>query len=107
MDCAMSLDIRYVSIDELHKLSGLSLSTLRRRIKDGTLRPIQPGGPRTRLLFRADVLEQFAVPSPLGPNQTTERAEESERESIDTRSSVRNPGPRPRWLQDRFPNKPR
>lgn len=52
---------RFVSIDELARITGLSTSTLRRRARDGSIPFYQPGGPRTRLLFDGDVLRQSAA----------------------------------------------
>src|SRR5213078_4633777 len=49
---------RYLTYDELSKITGISLSTLRRRVKDGSIPCIQPGGPRTRVVFPLDVLDR-------------------------------------------------
>lgn len=51
-----------LTIEELERLSGLSLSTLRRRIADGSLPVIQPGGHRTRMAFLPNVLELLSQP---------------------------------------------
>ena len=56
------IESRYLTIQELRGLSGWSLSTIRRRVRDGSIPVIQPGGPRTRMLFPADVLDRLATP---------------------------------------------
>jgi hypothetical protein len=55
----------YVSPREFSHFSGLSLSTIRRRIRDGSLPVSQPGGSRTRVLIRRDALE---TPLSAGPS---------------------------------------
>jgi hypothetical protein len=88
----------YLSLKELSELSGFSESTLRRRMKDGTLRPIQPGGPGTRMAFRYDVLEQLAAPAPLDSGRAHEGAHAALAESSDRRPLAHIPGPRPKWM---------
>ena len=51
-----------LTIEELERLSGLSVSTLRRRIAEGSLPVIQPGGPRTQMAFLSNVLELLTQP---------------------------------------------
>lgn len=63
---------RYLTYEELSALTGLSLSTLRRRVLDGTIPFFQPGGPRTRVVFPADVVDRLMepaapLPQPLPP----------------------------------------
>ncbi len=50
--------LRYLTIQELATRTTLSVSTLRRLIKKGKLIGHQPGGPRTRMVFRPDAIEQ-------------------------------------------------
>jgi len=52
---------QYLDIDELSALSGLSVSTLRRYVRQGKITALQPGGPGSRLLFRPDALEGTAI----------------------------------------------
>lgn len=99
----MSTEKKYLSLDELSAVSGLSASTLRRRVRDGTLPVIQPGGRRTRLLFRIDVLEKIGQsgqqPSDLsGSNDRLEAISDPMQEPV----YPKLPGPRPRW-QDKLP----
>jgi len=53
---------RFLSLDEVVQLSGLSASTLRRRVRDGSIVAVQPGGRRTRLLFDAESLGGLVTP---------------------------------------------
>jgi excisionase family DNA binding protein len=48
----------YLSYEELSSRTGLSISTLRRRVSDGTLPCFQPGGSRTRVVFPVDIVER-------------------------------------------------
>jgi hypothetical protein len=54
----MSLqDAHFLTLRGLSRKSGLSESTLRRRVRDGSLNAIQPGGRGKKLLFSPDVLD--------------------------------------------------
>jgi excisionase family DNA binding protein len=76
----------YLTIEELAARSGLSVSTLRRLRKKGLIAGIQPGGPRTRLVFKPDAIEQMvSAPAPLPPAPDT----------ATPRPPLR--GPAPRW----------
>jgi excisionase family DNA binding protein len=48
-----------LTVEELSQLTGLSVSTIRRRVKDGTIPFLQPGGPRSRIAFPADIVERL------------------------------------------------
>ena len=52
---------RTLTLTELADLSGLSLSTLRRRVKDGSIPVIQPGGAGKKLLFVPAVLNSLSA----------------------------------------------
>jgi excisionase family DNA binding protein len=82
--------VRYVTIQELAAITTLSVSTLRRLLKKGKLVGHQPGGPRTRIVFRADALELAAKAMQEGTADEQLRPEPT---STPTR------GPRPRWQQ--------
>jgi hypothetical protein len=49
---------RYLDLEELSRVSGLSQVTLRRYWRDGKIHGFQPGGPGSRVLFPADALER-------------------------------------------------
>lgn len=95
----MKPQAEYVSIAQLSAISGLSVSTLRRRLKDGSLPFLQPGGTRSRLLFRRDVLDTLARPAgePVSAQSTARQAVCPE--SVTPEASLALPGPRPRWMR--------
>ena len=74
----------YLSPDEFARTTGLSPSTVRRRLIDGALPYLQPGGPRSRVLIPRTAL---VIAEPLSPNPARSR-----QEVIRPRS-----GPRPHW----------
>lgn len=90
--------LQTITIEELAKLSGLSLSTLRRRVADGSLPVIQPGGHRTRMLFLPDVLESLSRPRKAAADEALEANHESAalRGAHGHRDIARS-GPMPRW----------
>lgn len=88
---------RALTIAELNRLSGLSISTLRRRVADGSLPVIQPGGPRTRMTFLPNVLEALSQPRrPIARAVPTENPKPVLSEG---KISKPIPGPPPRWQQ--------
>jgi excisionase family DNA binding protein len=77
----------YLGIEELAAYTGLSVSTLRRLWRRGRITGFQPGGPRTRVVFPPDAIEQ-AVRLPPDPRAgTPARPADAPRR-----------GPRPKWL---------
>jgi excisionase family DNA binding protein len=78
---------RYLSTEEFSALTGYSLATIYRRLKDGSLRATQLK-PRTRWLIPYDALEAGACrpdsPAPEAP-------------AAGRPQQTRLPGPRPRW----------
>jgi hypothetical protein len=61
-----------------------------RLYKRGQIVGYQPGGPRTRIVFSADTLEQLAGVMPRTPISTTGTPSESK--------TTPQRGPRPKWL---------
>jgi excisionase family DNA binding protein len=84
--------MEYFTIRELSKVSRLSESTLRRRIEDGSLPVIQPGGHRTRMLFASDVLEKLI---PVVAESDDDLL--ATRNNKPSRSAQQLAGPLPRW----------
>ena len=92
----------FLSAHEFAARSGLSLSTIRRYLKNGRLPGVQPGGSRCRVLIPSDALDSLCDPA--GRSKTlTSKASDS--------NTVNNPtlppsaslqsalsGPVPRWL---------
>ena len=81
---------RYVLFDDVVSLTGLSPSTIRRRIREGKIISHQPGGPRTRRLFDATTLGLVAPVEFEGSiDQQTRNADGAPTLS----------GPKPKWLE--------
>ncbi|WP_020471427.1 winged helix-turn-helix domain-containing protein [Zavarzinella formosa] len=79
-------DAEFLSPAEYARRSGLSKATVSRRLKDGSLPRLQPGGPGTRVLIPAAALQIPASPVP---------------KALDSRPNPaphdRPRGPRPAW----------
>jgi hypothetical protein len=58
---ASAVDPQSLTIKQLAQKSALSLSTLRRRVKDGSLPTIQPGGGGKKMLFLPTVLDALSA----------------------------------------------
>jgi excisionase family DNA binding protein len=84
--------VRYLTIHELAASTTLSVSTLRRLLKKGKLVGHQPGGPRTRIVFRPDAIEQVVT-------AMTEAA--TDEPPHQEAANARQHGPRPKWQQAR------
>lgn len=82
------MDKKYWSVEEASQALGLSISTVRRRIRTGGIIAIQPGGPRTKLMIPVD------APFASRADDIPEIAAPSHRE-------VRR-GPKARWKQKRY-----
>ena len=84
-----------LSYEEVRAQTGLSLSTLRRRVQEGTVPFMQPGGPRTRVFFPPDIVERLLqqaqrepAPSPAAlPFQAATDA-------------TAHRGPKPKWMRN-------
>ena len=86
-----------LSYEELSVQTGLSLSTLRRRVKEGKLPCIQPGGRRTRIVFPVDVVERLLQhASNSSETATVPPAPKPARPA----ANPTHHGPRPKWLRD-------
>jgi hypothetical protein len=82
---ADDLDARsFVSVAEFCRKTGLSASTVRRRIAEGTLVVYQPGGPRSRVLIHISAIEGPLTPPPTPPEPPAAKTNQL-------------PGPAPRW----------
>ena len=80
---------RYLTIEELSLATTLSVSTLRRLLKKGLIASHQPGGPRTRIIFRPDAIERASeAAAPAGGQPAPDVGDAPPR------------GPRPRWLME-------
>jgi hypothetical protein len=95
----MTPTAEYISLAQLSAISGLSASTLRRRIKDGSLPVIQPGGRRSRLLFRRDVLDTLSAVAREATSTSASSGEETPGDDPTIPAVQPLPGPRPRWTR--------
>jgi hypothetical protein len=88
---------------EFARLSGLSLSTVRRYLACGKLPKYQPGGPRCRVLIPRYVVDELLncesryKKNQDGPTPTSNETESGNRLPIKSDSS----GPPPRWMDRR------
>jgi len=81
-----------VNIDELHRHTGLSLSTIRRLRKAGKIPSYQPGGKGSRVTFPLNAIElasqasdSLSSPAAAPPSEAPQRLA----------------GPTPKWMQPR------
>ena len=79
---------KYLTIQEFSGICSLSVSTLRRRVLQGTIAFFQPGGPGTLLLFPCDALERSAREQPPSLSKFDEL----------NPTPKRLPGRRPAWV---------
>lgn len=88
-------DLDALTIQEFARRSSQSESTVRRRIKDGSLKAWQPGGPGTRLLIPVTCLPSAqVVTAPVSlPIQSIS--------SPTSKAPQRLSGPTPRWKRFR------
>lgn len=87
---------KYLTYEDLHAVTGISLSTLRRRVKAGQIPYFQPGGSRTRVAFPPDVVERLLKSQGLDLNQCPPVTKTTESPPP---LKLRPPGPRPKWQQ--------
>jgi hypothetical protein len=87
----------YVKLKDFVALSGLSESTVRRRVRDGSLAAVQVGGKGKKLLFLVDALERIDAHDAT-PHSATDAELNSLFQSPGTSAGTPS-GPRPRWAQ--------
>lgn len=93
---------RFVSPEEFGRLTGWSASTVRRRLKDGSLPAIQPGGRRTLWLIDIEEFQAIQAPAQLAePQPAPSNSKSTVDQEAEAAGSARLPGPRPGWLQGR------
>ena len=119
-------DRMHLTLREFVRHFGLSESTVRRRVRDGSLSAVQVGGKGKKILLRVDALERTnnttanaAVCPAAAPvdaleqtNSTTASArieDQSEQTPLTPSTGTPTeprPGPRPRWTR-RLPRRPK
>lgn len=60
---------RYLKLPEYCQLTGMSASTVRRRVRDGSIACYQPGGPNHLLLFDAAAISHLPKTHLANPNE--------------------------------------
>ena len=89
----------YLTIPEFARHTTLSESTVRRRIREGTIPVHQPGGKRHRILIDRNAL-RYASSSPTDADcPPAEKFGTANRRSSQTVGQVPLRGPRPQWMQ--------
>ena len=93
---------RFISLEEFRRLTGWSASTVRRRLKDGSLPAVQPGGRRKLWLIDVEAFQAGRAPARMAELQAAPANSQTPvDQEADATSSARLPGPRPGWLRGR------
>ena len=87
-------DQGFLSPAEFAQLTGLSMATVRRYLRDGRVPKIQPGGARCRVLIPRAALELHLCPSTESDESIGLPAAEIR---DDSNRDKRRHGPAPRW----------
>lgn len=82
---------------EVARLTGLSIPTIRRYLKDGRLPKVQPGGRRCRVLIPRSAIESIGLPV---AQAAKEDAWQDENTGA-TDSTPKSHGPLPKWMNKR------
>lgn len=97
----------YVKLPEFCRLTGLSPSTVHRRVRDGSIACYQPGGPGHLLLFEVTALTHTSNTCRAKSTVTDSATTEGDvLHDLETGTSVTTPkhtdqrGPRPKWKRD-------
>ena len=87
---------QFLTLKEFAQQARISESTIRRRVRDGSLPVVQLGGKNKKLLFPIDALDR--VNTPVTPAEDNASVEPSSLLAPGTQTD--NPaGSRPRWTQ--------
>ena len=96
-DQLAEIQAEFLSPKEFAPRHDLSISTVRRYVKDGRIPADQPGGRRHRILIPIDALTQSGKASKTPSDATTDAASR-EKPSV-PREIHKRSGPMPKWLQ--------
>jgi len=97
----------YLKLPEFCRLTGLSASTVRRRVSDGSIPVKQPGGPNHILLFATDALMHASSTPRTSPSVADSPKAEGDRlhgpdadqPSVD-HNYTNQRGPGPKWKRE-------
>lgn len=97
----------YVKLPEYCRLTGLSASTVRRRVRDGSIPYFQPGGPDHVLLFATDALMHASSTPRTSPSVAESPKAEGERlhgpdagQPAAAQNHTNQRGPGPKWKRE-------
>ena len=91
MNSSVSATAAFLTIEELSQHLPLSIKTIRRRIRDGSIPAIQPGGKGTKILIPLEWLNQQSAVSQESPPQQTSISGSTQRKIIS--------GSSPQWMK--------
>jgi excisionase family DNA binding protein len=91
----------FLSIEEVWQVTGLSVSTVRRYVKNKRLPFAQPGGPRSRILIPISALSclESVHETSDGTRPTDDPGPEAQAPNHEDLSRERLPGPKPQWAR--------
>jgi excisionase family DNA binding protein len=89
---------QFCSVDEFARLTSLSTITVRRRLRDGSIPSVQPGGRGCRILIPVTALEQNRETGQL----LTNSGEASPPSPTESQVPAKLSGPRPKWQKMEF-----
>lgn len=92
----------FLTPTEFANKSRLSIATVRRRLKDGSLVSFQPGGSGTAIRIPASELKrlsQLQEDSPYPSRETSQNQTEADSLQITKNHSSKMAGPRPLWMK--------
>lgn len=94
-------DRPFLTLEQFVRLSGLSLSTVRRYLADGRLPKCQPGGHRCRVLIPRSALDHISPTAGPSREHCSQDTDASQQPVSSQHNSPRHHGPAPRWKQRR------
>ena len=95
-DIHQATNSRFLTLKEFARLAGISESTVRRRVRDGSLPVVQLGGKNKKLLFPIDALDRVNIPTT--PTEDNDSVDSLSLSSSRTQADD-SAGSRPRWTQ--------
>lgn len=97
----------YLKLPEFCRLTGLSASTVRRRVRDGSIPCFQPGGPDHVLLFKIDALKHASSSPRTSPSGADSPKVDGDRlhgpdavQPVAAQSHTNQRGPGPKWKRE-------
>lgn len=95
-----TVEKQYLDVNEFSQLTGLSAATIRRRVRDGSIKAYQPGGPNKKLLIPRDALEAGTTTGRVDPGPGRSSTPMPSDDPWQPSRSRPPRGPPPRWFSD-------